>query len=176
METVKSLIAKNESDFIELKQIMLEILDNIKCDYNVWFQSRLKSVESLYEKIYVRRKNDISDIIGFRIIYPWTKSLRLIANIIKDNDKLKIIREKITEQNKVIYLYGITDKGNMYEIQFWPTILYTCFEYEHDKIYKPANNPSDKQIENSKIVRKKEHEIQNYIDNNCLVPYSNNKL
>lgn len=58
-----------------------------------------------------------------------------------------------------------------YEIQLWPTIIYTCFEYEHDKIYKPKEPVTDKQRNNSCYVREKEHELQEYLDDNVLVPY-----
>jgi ppGpp synthetase/RelA/SpoT-type nucleotidyltranferase len=173
METITNTIKNHENDFNTVKSSLTNILNSIKDKYIVWFQARLKSPESLYEKIYKRNYSlaDINDIIAFRIIYPWTKSLHEIADILKTYKELYIYKTKITEQNKVIYLYGKTESNNNFEIQLWPTLIYTCFEFEHNKIYKPKQPPTTEQLESAQYVRSKEHALQNIIDQSILVPY-----
>jgi len=173
MESIKELIDKHQSDYNTLNNTIQNIITEIKDKYVVWFQSRLKSVDSLYEKIHVRNISieKINDIIGFRIIYPWTKQLYEIADILQNDKYLNIQSRIIYEDGKVIYLYGKTSIDTIYEIQLWPTIIYTCFEYEHDKIYKPKEPITDKQRENAIYVRKKEQALQEYLDSYVLVPY-----
>jgi len=164
-------INNHSHDYHILNEIIQNILDELKTKYVVWFQSRLKTKESLYEKKYIRKKHQINDIIGFRIIYPWAVGLYEIASILEKQESLHIYSKKITENQKIIYLYGKTSIDTTYEIQLWPTILYTCFEYEHDKIYKPMNSITQKQQINANNVRIKEHELQDIIDATVLVPY-----
>ena len=154
----------------KLKKIIKNILNEIKDTYTVWFQSRLKSEESINEKLLVRNQQ-LNDIIGFRLIYPWTSDLYILADILCKHKELDIIETKTSEEHKVIHMYGKTQSGDIYEIQLWPTIIYTCFEYEHDKIYKPKTTPTTKQLENSLSVRQHEHTLQNIVDVNRLVPY-----
>lgn len=169
--SIKNMIDNHKPCFDLLSGVMQDILEGIKNKYVVWFQSRLKSIDSLYDKINVRGIKEIKDIIGFRIIYPWTSGLYEIADLLESVKELCIYSKEMRENNKVIYLYGKTNLGSTYEIQLWPTIIYTCFEYEHDKIYKPKNIITDKQKENSNNVRIKEHVVQEYLDCNELVPY-----
>ena len=169
--SITNMIDKHKPCFDLLSGIIQDILEGIKDKYIVWFQSRLKSVDSLNDKINIRCIKEIKDIIGFRIIYPWTSGLYKIADLLESIKELRIYSKKIRENNKVIYLYGKTDLETTYEIQLWPTIIYTCFEYEHDKIYKPKNIITDTQKENSNNVRIKEHVLQEYLDCNELVPY-----
>lgn len=175
MDTIaecQNYINQHQPIYEQLHHILKGILDEHKDKYIVWFQSRLKKAESLYEKINVRKINTLNDIIGFRIIYPWSDGLYNIANILEQSSCLNIYDKKITENNKVIYLFGKTSLETTYEIQLWPTIIYTCFEYEHDKIYKPKYNPTDVQITNSNYVRIMEHQLQDIIDQHRLVPYA----
>ena len=165
------MINNHKYDYDHLNETIKSILDELKIKYVVWFQSRLKTKESLYEKKYIRNKHQINDIIGFRIIYPWTVGLYDIASVLEKQESLHIHSKKITENQKIIYLYGKTSIDTTYEIQLWPTIIYTCFEYEHDKIYKPIDLITRKQQTNANNVRIKEHELQDIIDANVLVPY-----
>ena len=170
-QEIKKLINDHKHDYNILTEQITNVLDELKTKYVVWFQSRLKTKESLYEKKYVRDRHQINDIIGFRIIYPWTRGLHEIADILEKKESLHISSRKTTTNEKIIYLYGKTSINTTYEIQLWPTIIYTCFEYEHDKIYKPIETITQKQRENANYVRIKECELQDIIDAHVLVPY-----
>ena len=76
------------------------------------------------------------------------------------NDNKNIV---INVSSKVSYIYGVIN-GYNFEIQFWQTILYHAFEYEHDIIYKPIYPLTDLQISDSKRLRDKEFEIQDLLD------------
>lgn len=162
---------RQRNEYKHLKTIIKGILCAIKDNYAVWFQSRLKSEESINEKISVRQK-ELNDIIGFRLIYQWTDGLYELSDILREYKELNIFEIKSSEKYKVIHMYGKTKSNDVYEIQLWPTFIYTCFEYEHNKIYKPINKPTEKQLENSLKIRELEHQIQDIIDNNRLVPYN----
>lgn len=66
-------------------------------------------------------KYQLNDIIGFHIINPWSVNLKEIANILKRDQRLQIIR--INDNNKIQTLIGKTDVGTTYEIVLWPTII-----------------------------------------------------
>ena len=174
------IINAHREEYIRLKKLLKKILHGIKDKYTIWFQHRLKTRESLCEKITNRRK-EANDIIGFRIIYPWSDGLYEIAKLLSKEPGLNIESTEYWENNKIIYLYGITSLDTKYEIQLWPTIMYTCFEYEHDKVYKPHPEytiPAIRKNLDKKAlcVRKKQLEIQNYLDANVLVPYNLNNI
>lgn len=171
MEFYQGIIDNHYDDYQRLLSIMQTFVSSIKNDYVVWFQHRLKTASSLMEKNETRQKKNIDDVIGFRIIYPWMKGLEEIANLLESHPDLNISERRIFENGKVIYLYGHTSIGTTYEIQLWPTIIYTCFEYEHDKIYKPNSILTDLQLKNSQKVRINEHVLQSFIDEMPLVPY-----
>ena len=141
----------------------------LKQGYPITYHSRLKSVKGIEEKL--KSMQVLNDIIGFRITHPWTKNLYQIKDLICTNfPELNITQEVITEKNRVIYLFGQTAAGNNFEIQFWPSLIYYCFEYEHDLIYKGKNILPELQ-EKSEQLRIKQHQLQDIIDQSILVPY-----
>ena len=131
--------------------------------------SRLKSVNSIVNRLQLDSDYKFNDIIGVRLTNPWTKNIHLIADYLKT--KLKIESELVTERNRVIYLFGKTERGNIYEIQLWTNLIYHCFEFEHDRVYKPVKELSDEEKNKALIVRDEQHKVQDIIDAHTLVPY-----
>jgi len=163
---VNDIIERHREEFDRLDIVITNFLFTIKDKYNVWYQKRLKSVKSLKHKI--EQKKVIKDIIGFRIIYPWTKDLDYISNMMIKYSPLDIFDIVYKERSKVIYLYGKHKYGE-YEIQLWPTIIYHCFEFEHDKIYKPKDRLISYSLEKSDQIREHEHVLQDIIDKNRIL-------
>ena len=149
-----------------VKQSIQSILADEPTTY--WFQDRVKDVKSIAEKVSQRHLEvtDLYDRCGFRIIYPWAASLHALAS--KIETKLNIAQKYVKERGKVIYLLGQLD-NTWYEIQFWPTILYHCFESEHATVYKAT--PSAEKLEQSRKLREKEHTLQNHIDDHVLIKF-----
>ena len=113
----------------------------------------------------------------FYILFYRTVNLHKIATLLEN--KLKFIskvdlRKMITERNRVIYLYGTYPTSEFatikYEIQFWPSVLYHCFEYEHNTIYKSLVQPDESALEKSKLLREREHQLQDLIDMQVIIP------
>jgi hypothetical protein len=157
-------IATNEFDALKA------LIDKNISKYKIWLQGRIKTLESACRKMEGRNiqfVQSIDDIIGFRIIYPWSTKLVEIANILEADKTLQIFKRRVTERGKVIYLYG-KYCGLTYEIQLWPTIMYHCFEEEHEVIYK-GKNITNNVIEASLKLRDDEHRLQNIIDSNKLL-------
>lgn len=144
---------------------LTKFINIISSEYPVLVQHRLKSSESINNNVLdkILSPNHISDIIGIRIIYVWTKGLHAITEKIINQNVFHVVRTEFREKNKVIYLHCITNQNLPLEIQMWPTIMYTCFEYEHDKLYKPVPNCSYTS-EQGKIVLEKEHQLQDIVD------------
>lgn len=137
-------------------------------DYGLTFEfhHRLKSIEGIKFKL----ENDmaLTDIIGFRLTNPWTKNIHLIANKLKNH--LQIVSTLITERDRVIYiLFAETESGYLFEVQLWTSVMYHCFEYEHDRIYKPMTCPTEEMLAESKLIREKEHSLQDIIDQNIII-------
>ena len=132
-----------------------------------WFQSRVKTQRSICTKMESRHleRSDLYDISGFRVIYPWFQPLEGLAKTWQRKFGGKL---SATERGKVLYLIGKWEEC-WFEIQFWPTILYQCFEYEHALIYK--GTPSAALRAKSEALREKEHQLQNLIDDKVLIPY-----
>jgi len=64
---------------------------------------------------------NFNDLITFKITNPWTENLNNIAEILKLNPNLKLIRQYTN--NNVIYLIGQTDNNTTYEILLCPTLI-----------------------------------------------------
>lgn len=120
-----------------------------------WIQSRVKSTPSA--AIQLLTQPVLPDWVGIRIIYPWVDDLRKLAELLA---KELSGRLEYTERNRVGYLYV---PGSI-EIQFWPTVLYHCFEYEHSRIYKPKTGLTSDAIKNSEFIRTTEHSIQDLLE------------
>lgn len=158
----------NAKHFETIKNNIDIFIDSVKNDYVIWFQSRLKKLKSINDNIANKDITifNMNDIIGFRIIYPWSKDLHTIADaFINYFNKIFFVTKDIKENGKVIYLFCIDQSGVSFEIQLWPTIMYTCFEYEHDKLYKCKNI----NYTNGQYVYEEEHKLQNIIDQHTII-------
>ena len=73
--------------------------------------------------------DNMNDLISFTIVNPWTPNLYKLAQQIINHknhiyrDDLRIVKKKIVD-GKIIYLYGITEFGTIYEIKLIPTLLF----------------------------------------------------
>jgi ppGpp synthetase/RelA/SpoT-type nucleotidyltranferase len=135
----------------------------------IYVEKRLKTANSLYEKIKIRGKREgIIDGIGIRFIHLWTNQLSLIADQLVSYVKHHVHLKCISERGRVIHLvFYPTSGSNVFkpiEVQLWPIALHTCFESEHDTIYKARIAPTQEQLAESRILRQKEHELQSLID------------
>ena len=160
---------KHKSDYCDMILIFPNIQKQLyDIGYTIEYHHRLKSNSSINENI--NNGLEIRDIIGFRITNPWTVHLHTISNFIITSSELNIIDKIVTEKGRVIHLYGKTKNDNWFEIQLWTSLIYHCFEYEHDKIYK-NNNITKQMQQKSNELRKKQHQLQDIIDENVLIPY-----
>ena len=79
-------------------------------------------------------RHGMNDIISFTIVNPWTNNLHKISKAIEQNrvhlyrDDLRI-RDKRVIDGKIIFLYGMTEFGTVYEIKLVPTLLYHWGEW-----------------------------------------------
>ena len=140
--------------------------------YNAFLQGRVKTIDSIMHKLESKLLDleMLDDVIGFRIIYPWVVTLYDIADALEGVKELNLFKRRLAEQNKVIYLFGYVDgsKQMMYEIQLWPTIIYHCFEKEHDDVYKGMGVTSES-IQKSLELRRDEHVLQDIVDSMKLI-------
>lgn len=169
-QTVALHLREAESAY---QQYLTSIQESVKpYDRLIWLQGRVKSAKSAFEKLDSRGFRALNDALGFRVIHTWTKNLYYLAEKLAQDPKLNIYRRMVSERGKVLYLFGKTDKGLLFEIQFWPTLMYTCFESEHDTVYKPKEPPKETVLEASQFIREEEHRLQNVIDSSVLVKFN----
>ncbi|AYV83412.1 MAG: hypothetical protein Hyperionvirus6_93 [Hyperionvirus sp.] len=163
---VRNIIKKAEENHDSIKALIEE---NVK-PWNVWLQSRIKSETSIVNKSFLclQEPESFDDVLGFRIIYPWTKTLYDISRTLEETKRLNITQKRINEYGKVLYLFGIINDVK-YEIQFWPTIMYICFETEHRHIYKKVDPLTEDELVESSSLRENEHRLQDIIDANYLL-------
>jgi len=138
------------------------------------YHHRLKSEKSIKAKLDA--KQSCEDVIGFRLINPWTAEIRRLAEILQTEFKkwnILVERQEVRERGRVIYLYCVYDEVP-FEVQLWPSLLYYCFEYEHDRVYKPPQPLTEEQRLRAKLLREEEHMVQDQVDKYVLVPYSLN--
>ena len=114
-----------------------------KFNFNVQFIPRLMDPITFKDTVFDRvliggdRYNlvhGMNDIISFTIVNPWTSNLHQLAQRILRHrehlyrDDLRIRHKKIIN-DKIIYLYGQTEFGTLYEIKLVPTLLYQWAEW-----------------------------------------------
>jgi hypothetical protein len=66
--------------------------------------------------------NNLNDVIGFKIVNPWTRNLVELAERLRGDQYLQIEKVSI-KNNKIIKLHGVTDINTPYEIILWPTLI-----------------------------------------------------
>ena len=108
-ELLKSL---SKTDILHTVEPKLLTSDEAK---NVMFE-RVKIYGDRFRLCY-----NFNDLITFKITNPWTDNLNNIAEILKLNPNLKLIRQYTN--NNVIYLIGQTDNNTTYEILLCPTLI-----------------------------------------------------
>lgn len=172
LSDVSKLIKIHKEPYKELQSIF----NNVRKEFlkkGLVFQHhhRLKSTSSLLEKTV--NGKELNDIIGFRILNPWTIHLVKISTELEkvfEKEYKMVLKKKVyTENNKVIHMYFQYKWKYIFEVQFWPSLMYYGFEYEHDRVYKEKNGPLTAiEILDSTTLRRKEHQLQNLIDANPL--------
>ena len=108
----------------------------------------------------------MNDIISFTIVNPWISNLHQLAQRILQHkehvyrDDLRIRHKKIIN-NKIIYLYGQTEFGTLYEIKLVPTLLYQWAEWY--KKYGYSKKPYAEKLYNKylKLQDKMDLEYEN---------------
>jgi putative GTP pyrophosphokinase len=183
-ELAQEIIGKFEKDedlyedfAIELQSIIEDILDEYKIHFHS-VPSRVKSSESLINKINRSDKNyksleDVTDLIGLRIITYFSEDVDRIANIIENAfkiDQVNSIDKRVAlDPDRFGYLslhYVISFKedrlkfteyrkykGLKAEIQIRSILQHTWAEIEHDLGYKSkAQIPKDLRRSFSRIA------------------------
>lgn len=124
----KYLVSLQKSPFDYLHREILNSLNNTSIihdfECHVLTPDEAKNVMFERVKIYGDRFRlcyNFNDLITFKITNPWTANLENIAEILKLNHNLKLIRQ-YTKSN-VIYLVGQTDNNTTYEILLCPTLI-----------------------------------------------------
>ena len=102
----------NESFIYDIEPVMMSG-EQIK---NVMFD-RVDNMGSRFSLTY-----NLNDVIGYHIVNPWTKNLKEMIKVFKNDKKLRITR--MEETNGIIRLIGLTDLSTNYEIVLWPTIIF----------------------------------------------------
>jgi hypothetical protein len=120
------------SDHVDVFEILTNIIRNVLKDGNFLteFEPKLQSPiivkNNMFHRVIsggsrFRLVYDLSDIMGFHIVNPWTQNCKEISQILEKIDRLRLFK-KYTE-NGVIRLIGKTDLQTTYEIVIWPSMI-----------------------------------------------------
>lgn len=139
------LIINHGEIFLRLRKELTEITKNI--GRNISIKSKIMTSSELKNNVFDRVlknprnftfRDGLSDIISFTISALKTSDVHDIANMITNyrnhlhRDDLRIMEKKVHD-NIVIYLYGTTEIGTIYQIRILPTLIRELFD----------NNPRD---------------------------------
>lgn len=158
------LVINHEHMFIRLRNLLTNIIKENVAD-QLQIRSNLMSGEAFKNTMMDRvilygsrfnLKEHFSDLISFTLVSPYSfvcyKTCELLMKY-KDHlyvDNLRIRDKKIID-GKIIYLYGLTDQGTVYQIKLVPTLL--------DNI--STNSPNYKKL----LTMQSNIDRQNYISN-----------
>lgn len=130
------LVINHEHIFIRLRNLITNVLNENLAE-QIQIRSNLMSGETFKNTMMDRvilngsrfnMKDGFSDLISFTIVSPYTFVLYKASNILEKYkghlyvDELRLRDKKIVD-NKIIYLYGLTDLGTVYQIKLVPTLL-----------------------------------------------------
>lgn len=130
------LVLDHEHIFYRLRNLILAILQDMIPE-KISVRSNLMSAETLKETMFERvivngnrfnLRDNLSDLISFTIVSPFTEVCLKIATVLEKYrshlflDELRIRSKKIVD-GKIIYLFGMTDIGTIYQIKIVPTLL-----------------------------------------------------
>lgn len=142
------IVLNHKHIYQRLKHLIENIIFNN--NFRAEFIPQLMDPKMLKHTIFNRVMNNgnrfslrhgANDIISFTIVNPWTANLHKISKAIEfarehlyRND-VRIKTKQIID-GKIIYLYGYTEFGTLYEIKLVPTLLYHWAEWYKALGYK----------------------------------------
>jgi hypothetical protein len=150
-------------DFVFMRRKLGSILTQFDCPCEM--QGRLKETKSAVVKMArLLPGKEMNDWIGFRFVHPFSDNLARLVKLLCQH--LAVTNLELRERGKVWYVWTKSPGGYDVEIQLWPTIIYTCFEYEHDRIYKPKipGNVTKDMKNASNDIREQQHILQDIVD------------
>lgn len=130
------LVINNEHIFIRLRNVITNIINENITD-QVQIRSNLMSAETFKNTMMDRvilhgsrfnLNDNFSDLISFTIVSPYSFVLFKCYEVLNKYkghlyvDELRI-RNKMIVAEKIIYLYGLTDQGTVYQIKLVPSLL-----------------------------------------------------
>jgi len=130
------LVINHEHMFIRIRNLLTNILKENITD-QIQIRSNLMSAETFKNTMMDRvilhgsrfnLKDNFSDLLSFTIVSPYTFVLFKTSEVLlKYKSHLYVddlrIRDKKVVDGKIIYLYGLTDLGTVYQIKLVPTLL-----------------------------------------------------
>lgn len=130
------LVINHEHMFIRIRNLLTNILKENITD-QIQIRSNLMSAETFKNTMMDRvilhgsrfnLKDNFSDLLSFTIVSPYTFVLFKTSEVLlKYKSHLYVddlrIRDKKVVDGKIIYLYGLTDLGTVYQIKLVPSLL-----------------------------------------------------
>lgn len=122
------LIQFHKDIYVELYRRIKLTLDKNCLIYEI--EPKLTTGEEIKQIIFNRVMNNckrfiltynLNDVIGYHIINPWSKNLKEIEKILKNDPNLRITRKE--EINGVIRFICNTTISTTYEIIVWPSLI-----------------------------------------------------
>jgi len=122
--------------YLRLKNSLEEIIKN--SGLNMQFIPQLMTPDMFKNAVFDRVMNNgqrftlrhgATDIISFIIVSPYTSNVQKLSKLIEfhrewlNRDDLRI-RQKMIVDECIIYLYGTTEFGTIYEIKLIPSLLH----------------------------------------------------
>ena len=130
------LIKDHQSELERLKKLVNKSIKTR--DIKIELKARLKSPGSLKNKVFNevlsyrnRLATDIiDDIVGIRIVNPWTKNLVDLAEALEKTPDLKIFEKSMDKKEKILTLHGRTILGTVYEIQLMSPLMEQWYNWK----------------------------------------------
>lgn len=158
--TNEEFYGENHTRLKRTQRDILNILNDLKEDYGkhfMYISTRIKTADSSLEKMH--RKNiskenlyeEMSDIIGFRIICPFQSDIYFIVNKLKECRSISVIEEKNYLKNpkpsgyQSYHLIIKAQNGQKAEVQIRTIALDFWAALEHKLRYK-------KDIKNEELI------------------------
>ena len=149
-----SMVLLNKNAFIDIRNLIRQDLIKTKTigrvEFDAYMMDSIKLKNAMFDRVLnsgsrFNLSYQLNDIISYKIVALWTKTLDEVASHLINDTRLRI--KKIKKVNGMTVLIGLTDVSTAYEIRLIPSILNQYVNWTED------NNITNEKLKKEMLIK-----------------------
>ncbi|AYV75676.1 MAG: hypothetical protein Terrestrivirus2_184 [Terrestrivirus sp.] len=149
-----SMVLLNKNAYIDIRNLIRQDLIKTKTigrvEFDAYMMDSIKLKNAMFDRVLnsgsrFNLSYQLNDIISYKIVALWTKTLDEVASHLINDTRLRI--KKIKKVNGMTVLIGLTDVSTAYEIRLIPSILNQYVNWTED------NNITNEKLKREMLIK-----------------------